>query len=105
MSAIDNDGTTRANGVSLDELRERLANAKGRTYWRSLEELAETPEFEAFLTREFPRQAAPLDGSVDRRGFLKLMSASLALAGLGACTRQPKELVMPYAEMPDVIST
>jgi molybdopterin-containing oxidoreductase family iron-sulfur binding subunit len=101
MSATDNPTSPRAETLDLPAIRRRLADRQGRAYWRSLEELAETPEFHAFLAREFPRQAAPLDGALDRRGFLKLMSASLALAGLGACTRQPAETIMPYATAPE----
>ncbi len=87
--------------MSLATARARLAGQHGRAYWRSLEELLDTPEFQTVLAREFPRQAAPLDGTLDRRDFLRLMSASLALAGLGACTRQPKETIMPYAKAPE----
>lgn len=89
--------------LNLTDVRARLAGARGRTYWRSLEELAERPEFLEFLHKEFPRQAAPLDGEIDRRQFLKLMSASLALAGLAACTRQPTEKVVPYVRVPEEI--
>ena len=86
-------------------LRERLTGS-GREYWRSLEELAGSPEFEELLHREFPRQAeAMFEGraTVDRRDFLRLMGASLALAGLGACTRQPAEKVVPYVKAPEDI--
>ncbi|MCS6927498.1 MAG: TAT-variant-translocated molybdopterin oxidoreductase, partial [Candidatus Binatia bacterium] len=76
-------------------IRARLAGARGRHYWRSLEELAETEEFQELLHREFPRQAAVLD-AVSRRRFLQLMGASLALAGLGGCTRKPTERIVPY---------
>jgi MoCo/4Fe-4S cofactor protein with predicted Tat translocation signal len=54
----------------------------GKRYWRSLEELADTPEFQSWLEREFPAGAAELD-SVSRRNFLRLMGASMALAGIG----------------------
>ncbi len=64
---------------------------RGRDYWRSLEELAETEEFGDLLEREFPRQAAVWTDGPERRKFLKLMGASLALGGLTACTRQPPE--------------
>ncbi len=37
---------------------ERLEGATGRTYWRSLEEAAETPEFEEMVHREFPQLAS-----------------------------------------------
>ena len=87
--------------LDLAAVRRGLAGRTGREYWRSLDELARTPEFEAFLAREFPRQAAPLAGEIDRRVFLKLMGASLALAGLGACTRQPAETIVPYVRAPE----
>ena len=79
--------------------------ADGRDYWRSLEELAGTPEFEELIEREFPRQAigwSDDENSVEgRRNFLKIMGASLALAGLTACTRQPTEHIMPYIRQPE----
>ena len=83
----------------------RLEGARGRDYWRSLDDLAATPEFQDLLEREFPRQAVgwsededPVEG---RRNFLKLMGASLALAGMTACTRQPTEHIMPYVRQPE----
>ena len=71
-----------------------------RQYWRSLEELQKTPALEAMLHREFPALASQWPNGVDRRSFLKLMSASLALAGLTACTRQPIERLVPYVKQP-----
>ena len=87
--------------LDLAAVRERLKASRGRDYWRSLEELAETPEFEEYLHREFPDQASVWDSGVDRRGFLQLMGASLALAGLGACTTQPLEKIIPYVRPPE----
>jgi MoCo/4Fe-4S cofactor protein with predicted Tat translocation signal len=84
----------------LAAARARLAALKGRQYWRSLEELAQTPEFEEFLHREFPERASEWFDPVSRRNFLKLIGASLALAGLSACTRQPEEKIVPYAAKP-----
>ena len=69
--------------------------------WRSLEEWAATPDFEERLHREFPRGASEWDNTVHRRDFLRLMGASLALAGLGACTKQPLEKIVPYVEPPE----
>ena len=56
----------------------------GKRYWRSIGELSDTPEFRSWLEREFPTGAAQLEGDEwSRRSFLKLMGASMALAGLG----------------------
>ena len=88
--------------LDLDAVRARLASASGPEYWRGLEELSETEEFRDFLAHEFPENADQWSGSgVDRRRFLQLMSASLALAGLAACTRQPEEKIVPYIEQPE----
>ena len=87
-------------------MREAISRKSGREFWRSLEELAGTDKFRDFLHREFPALNAPetdpsmLDSN-GRRNFMKLMGASLALAGLTACTRQPKEFVVPYVKTPD----
>lgn len=87
--------------LDLAAIRTRLETAGGQQYWRSLEELAETAEFEAFLHREFPEQASEWHDPLSRRRFLQLMGASLALAGLSACTRQPEERFMPYVRAPE----
>ena len=84
-------------------IRSRLAGSEGRLYWRSLGELADTPEFREYLHREFPEQASEWNDPKGRRDFLKLMSASLALAGVGACTKQPPELIVPYVRQPEEI--
>ncbi len=70
-------------------------------YWRSLGELGDTPEFREYLHREFPEQASEWNDPKGRRNFLKLMSASLALAGVGACTKQPPEFIVPYVRQPE----
>src|SRR5450432_3626275 len=90
-----------AEKLDLESIRKRLEGAQGRDYWRSLEEIAATEGFQDFLFREFPRQASEWDDGEGRRNFLKLMGASLALAGLGACTKQPDEYIMPYVEEPE----
>jgi MoCo/4Fe-4S cofactor protein with predicted Tat translocation signal len=82
-------------------IRSRLADAEGRLYWRSLGELADTQDFREYLHREFPEQASEWNDPKGRRNFLKLMSASLALAGVGACTRQPPEAIVPYVRQPE----
>ncbi|MDB6147145.1 MAG: molybdopterin oxidoreductase, iron-sulfur binding subunit [Spartobacteria bacterium] len=70
-------------------------------YWRSLEELSGTAEFERWLHAEFPAAAAEWGSEIHRRDFLRLMGASLALAGLGACTKQPIEKIVPYVKQPE----
>jgi molybdopterin-containing oxidoreductase family iron-sulfur binding subunit len=87
--------------LDLASVRERLARSSGRDYWRSLEELAGTPEFEEFLHREFPAGASEFTDPIGRRRFLQLMGASLALAGIGACTKQPPEAIVPYVRQPE----
>src|ERR687889_334901 len=86
-----------------EEAKRRLAGATGREYWRSLEELAETPGFEKLLHREFPQPAPEWDETTDRRTFLKLMGASLALAGISGCSYQPPETAVPYVRQPEGI--
>src|SRR5207247_5126245 len=66
----------------------------------SLEELARDDTFFERVEQEFPQQALPLERGVDRRDFVKLMSASVALAGLAACNR-PAEKIVPYIRQPE----
>ena len=94
---------SRKSSLNLSSLRARLANSQGREYWRSLDELAETEEFRDFLHNEFPQQYAAWRGTVNRRELLKLMGASLALAGLSGCTQQPTEKIVPYVRAPEQI--
>jgi molybdopterin-containing oxidoreductase family iron-sulfur binding subunit len=96
-----NDLHRSATALDLAALRARLATARGPQYWRSLEELAASPAFEEVLHREFPQQAAEWHDPISRRRFLQLMAASLALAGVTACTRQPAEKIVPYVRAPE----
>src|SRR5688500_2043707 len=89
--------------MDLSALRSRLSGAEGRLYWRSLGELSDSPAFREYLHREFPEQASEWNDPKGRRDFLKLMSASLALAGIGACTKQPLERIIPYVKQPEEI--
>ena len=76
----------------------------GRQYWRGLDELAETPEFKHFLEREFPANAGDFSDPVSRRHFVKIMSASFALAGIGLGTtgcRRPEDKLMPFGKAPE----
>ena len=75
----------------------------GRRYWRSLDELADTPEFKDWLHREFPSGASEMVDGQNRRQFLTIMSASFALAGLGlagAGCRRPEEKLEPFGQQP-----
>jgi MoCo/4Fe-4S cofactor protein with predicted Tat translocation signal len=92
---------TKKGKLTLAEARARLSAESGRGYWRSLEELSGSPEFDEMLRDEFPRQTSEWLDTVSRRGFLKLMGASLALAGLSACTKQPEEAIVPYVKQPE----
>ena len=89
--------------IDLASIRARLAGAGGKHYWRSLEELADSPSFRSLVQREFPAQASEWLDPKGRRGFLKLMGASIALAGATACTRQPDELIVPYVRQPEEV--
>jgi molybdopterin-containing oxidoreductase family iron-sulfur binding subunit len=80
-----------------------LAESRGPKYWRSFEELADTPAFKEHLAREFPNLLSVTGISTSRRRFLQLMGASLALAGLNACGRQPLEKIVPYVKQPEEI--
>ena len=89
---------------NFTQLRENILSQQGKRYWRSLEEFVDAPEFEDFVQREFPQHAEQWDDPVSRRSFLKLMGASLALAGLSsACVIQPPEKIIPYVKQPEEI--
>src|SRR5580658_10275167 len=82
-------------------VEQQLAETKGPEYWRSLEELAGSPEFREMMHREFPKGASEWLDAVSRRGFLRLMGASLAMAGMTACTKQPLQPIVPYVRQPE----
>jgi MoCo/4Fe-4S cofactor protein with predicted Tat translocation signal len=77
------------------------AEKTGPEYWRSLEELAGSDDFQDALHREFPKGASEWIDSVSRRGFLKVMGASLGLAGMTGCVRLPFEPIVPYVRQPE----
>ena len=91
--------------LNLTEIRAKLAGKQGRQYWRSLEEVADTEAFRDFLQHEFPSEADTWSDKFSRRGFLRVMGASLALAGLTACTppAQRDEKIIPYTEQPELL--
>jgi len=95
--------TVEVRPLDWEMLHRRLIDADDPPIWRSLEELSESPEFFDSLHREFPRQASEWTDPTSRRQFLKLMGASLGLAGLGisGCIRQPEEKIVPYVRQPE----
>ncbi len=71
-------------------------------FWRNLAE-KDGANLDELVGDEFAsRLPEPLD-AVERRSFLKLMGASLALAGMAGCTRQPAEQILPYVRQPEGI--
>jgi MoCo/4Fe-4S cofactor protein with predicted Tat translocation signal len=92
---------------SLMHLQSQISNLKsesGRRYWRSLDEVAESPEFRQWLEREFPGGASEWTDPVTRRHFVKIMSASFLLAGLGLAgsgCRRPVDRLEPFGKQPE----
>lgn len=71
--------------------------------WRSLSELADDPSFIARAKEEFPSLTESLDLPHDRRRVLKLISAALAMAGLGGCGAAPEGDLIPAVRVPPSI--
>ncbi len=87
--------------LDLATAKAQIEETTGPEYWRSLEELAGSEEFQEMLHREFPKGASEWLDGLSRRGFLKTMGASLALAGLTGCTRMPITEIVPYVRQPE----
>jgi len=89
----------------LKAIQQRLDGSHGKRYWRSLEELADTEAFQELMRREFPEQADIWPSSLNRRQFLTLMGASLALAGLSGCSVKPAPAISfaPYVRSPEEV--
>lgn len=88
--------------VNFDWIRKKLGEKTGKNMWRSLEEVAETPEFMSYIKEEFPNGSVQNDDPASRREFLKLMGASLLLAAMPGCS-PPREKIVPYVKMPEEI--
>jgi len=99
------DNQTTKERLDLEAIRQKLSGKQGKRYWRSLEQVAETKEFQLWLEDEFPNRRSLLE--MDRRGFLKFMGASLALAGLAGCRGvfMDQEKVVPYVKQPEELVT
>jgi MoCo/4Fe-4S cofactor protein with predicted Tat translocation signal len=87
--------------LDLATVKAQIEQTTGPEYWRSLEELAGSEEFQEMLHREFPKGASEWLDTFSRRGFLKTMGASLALAGLTGCTKMPFTEIVPYVKQPE----
>jgi molybdopterin-containing oxidoreductase family iron-sulfur binding subunit len=90
-----------APALDLDALREKLAGQDGPRFWKSLEQVAETSEFQAWASHEFGAGVSEWKDPVSRRRLMQLLGASLGLAGLTACTKQPEEKIVPYVKAPE----
>ncbi len=89
-----------ASKTTFASIREKILALNGKEYWRSIEEHADTSEFREFIAQEFPHEIEHWDNSLSRRNFVKVMGASLALAGLSGCVIQPNEQIVPYVKNP-----
>ncbi len=87
--------------VDLDALRTKLAAGRGPAFWRTLEEAAESNELRDYIEQEFPGLSGQIPQGIDRRNLLKVMAASLAMAGAAACTKMPRQLIVPYVRQPE----
>jgi molybdopterin-containing oxidoreductase family iron-sulfur binding subunit len=85
------------HGIDLGAIREKLARQGGKRFWQSLEQLADTEHYRDLVQHEFAHDTGKAPYQLNRRGALKLMAASAALAGLTACTKLPTEKITPYA--------
>ncbi len=106
MADMSNSGATVVTSIApakmtLADVRAKLDGKRGKRFWQSLDDLADAPGFEEMLHEEFPRQASELTDGVSRRGFMKVMGASLALAATTGCTKQPDEPIYPYIKQPE----
>jgi molybdopterin-containing oxidoreductase family iron-sulfur binding subunit len=97
----ENEAPITLKPMSLEQVRAELKGTSGKQFWRSVDELQNTPEFQAAVEKEFPSAAQEWVDPVSRRGFLKIMGASMALAGLAGCTKQPDEPIYPYVKAPE----
>ncbi|MEZ6104545.1 MAG: TAT-variant-translocated molybdopterin oxidoreductase [Pirellulaceae bacterium] len=70
-----------------------------KSYWRSLNEVEFTPEFEQLVHREFPDAATEFPEGVSRRRWMQLMGASLALGAAGC--RYQEEVIATFSRRPD----
>src|SRR5512135_2793300 len=94
-------GQTDVARFDLARARE-IATSGSKRFWSSLEELIDEEGFRDWLSAEFPAASSMFDDP-GRRQFLKLMGASLLLAGLSGCGEGKSEHALPYVNQPDNI--
>ena len=93
-----------------DRPNDRPVIKRDRTYWKSFEDLNDTPEFNQALQTEFMssplREESANEGNDKwaRREFLKLMGASLALTTAAGCIRRPVQKIVPYTKQPEEVT-
>ncbi len=97
------DPRTSAEHRVVSTAQHRIGDRSRDSWWRTLDERADDPVFQARLFKEFPSQVEAVSDPVARRTFLKLMGASMGLAGITACTRQPTEKIVPYVRQPEEV--
>jgi MoCo/4Fe-4S cofactor protein with predicted Tat translocation signal len=93
--------TSKDSKTNFALLKNKILSQNGKNYWRSVEEFVDAPEFGEFVSREYPQHAEEWSDSFSRRNFIKIMGASLALAGLSGCVIQPAEKIIPYVKAPE----
>lgn len=98
-----NDADKQLVQLDLATIRDRGSDEGAPRFWRSLEELAGLEDFAELLGREFPPEASEWTDPVSRRTFLRLMGASIALAGASGCSSTPAEKIVPYVRAPEEI--
>jgi MoCo/4Fe-4S cofactor protein with predicted Tat translocation signal len=91
-------GSDSGRGMTLEAARAQLDGTAG---WQGFDHAAARPGFDRRMEQEFPTHAGEWVDPVSRRGFMKLMGASLAMAGLAGCTKQPDEPIYPYIKAPE----
>jgi molybdopterin-containing oxidoreductase family iron-sulfur binding subunit len=89
------------SNILQETVHERLPK-DGQAYWRSLKEIADTPEVQELLQKKPTGRPGASGEGMSRRNFLNLMAASLALAGMAGC-RRPVEKIVPYVIKPEEI--
>jgi len=75
---------------------------KDNKFWRSLGQLEDSPDYRKQLLKEHRTDNSDDPSQFSRRGFLSIMGASIALAGLAGC-RRPVEKIVPYVKQSEEV--